>query len=60
MTARQTKSIRQMADEAASSAVELEAQISATTGKTERRVLKARVRMLRQLETWFRTRNGYE
>lgn len=60
MTDRPTKTIRQMADDAAASADELESQIPATTGKTERRVLKARVRMLRELETWFRTRNGYE
>lgn len=60
MTERKTKTIREMADEAAGSAAELESQINDKTGKTERRVIKARVRMLRELETWFRSRNGYE
>jgi len=49
-----------MADEAASSAAELERQLAAAVGKTERRVIKARIRIVRDLEQWFRTRNGYE
>ena len=51
--------IRVMADEAAATIVRLSAERDAAETKGERAALNKRLRNVRQLERWMRTRAGY-
>jgi hypothetical protein len=53
-------SIREMADNAAASIVEMEAQRDRAPTQKDRSDFNKRIRMMRELEEWYRTRNGYE
>jgi len=54
------KTIRQRADECRAEIEALEAQKVTTATRGERSVINKRIRMMQELEDWFRSRRGYE
>ena len=51
--------IRAMADDAAATIAALEAQLDAAPTRREKKALRQRIAMQKQVEGWLRTRAGY-
>jgi hypothetical protein len=51
--------IRAMADDAAATIARLKVERDASTNEKDRKQLQGRIRTLRGLERWMRTRAGY-
>ena len=51
--------IRTMADEAKEAQIRLKSEMAACTDDQERKRLREKIKGLRQLERWMRTRAGY-